>query len=127
MINPIDLEENKRYVCKSDRKDKQPTTWLFRPLLISQELYINKLGSELKDSTTEKRVEISLNLLHIGLIGAENYKGKWKRDESADDVLPGIKPWSEATLSAIPAEARFELATYIIGGYTELTEEEAKN
>jgi hypothetical protein len=49
-----------------------------------------------------------------------------ERDKKAADILPGIKPWKDESLSMITRAVRKEIAL-AIGRWAALTEEERKN
>lgn len=124
MIQAIDLNESVRYVCEKDSENA--TVWIFKQLSIAEETYLRKLVARTQGNP-EGFIEVAHDFLHIALEGAENFKGEFKRDHAEPDIIPGVKPWASETLSRIPRDTREDLISFVINGYTDLSETELKN
>lgn len=124
MIEAINLNDPVMHVCEKDSDDV--TVWLFKQLSIAEETYLRKLMVQ-THGNPEGFIEVAHDFLHIALQGAENFKGEFKRDHAKPDVIPGVKPWADETLSRIPRDTREDLVAFVINGYTDLSETELKN
>jgi len=129
MIKAINLDEPIEYICKDDKKDENPTVWLFRPLLISESVWRKKEVAKLaKLDLGERKFAImdkESDFLSVCLIGAKNWGSTFERED--EEVLPNVKRIKEKCLSAIPYGYRDELLGFCFSEYEELEETEAKN
>ncbi len=128
MIKPINFEKPVEYILPEEKKEKKPTVWLFKNLLLKEEEFLKSVAIEASRSEDPIAYHKALPVfLHVALEGAKNWGGDWKRDEKAECVYGDTKPWSEKTLLQISQKHRDQLSAFVINGYTDLSEEEAKN
>jgi len=120
MIQALDPKAPFTHICKGDKKN--PTKWKIKRATITEENFICDMALNVSNDKSPGNVfGNTIVTLAIGLLGAENFKlhdkdAVWERDNKADDILPGVKPWTEETLMQIPREIRDELAGVIIAG-----------
>jgi len=128
MINPINLDDIVTYICKEDRESENPTVWNFKPLTFKEERFLKKITLEcFNNDSKDLYVDNARKYLDVGMIEPSNFGFKFERDRKASSVIENVKPWSDATLSSIPADIREELAAFVIKGYSDIKEEELKN
>jgi len=121
-LNPTEVID---YICEADRglKKEEQTIWKIRPLTAREDAFVSDSSMD-----ADRKFNFGhsvLTSLHLGLTGAENFPAL-ERDKKAADILPGIKPWKDESLSMIPRAVRQEIAL-AIGRWAALTEEERKN
>jgi len=118
MIEAINPDEPIRYTLPEDKEN--PTTWLLKRLSVAEEKKLSISVLSAMDGNTisdqEALMDANETTLHIGLLGAENYDGKFERDESKPAVFKDIKPWTENTLVQIKRKYRDQLAAAVMMG-----------
>lgn len=112
MIKSINPAEPRKYTLKKDTEN--PTVWLIKVPTYKEDRFLASLVG--KQTDLNDLLDVTEKALHVFLLGAENSNIVWEKDEKAEDIYPGVKPWSEKTLSQMDRDTRDELAGDILTG-----------